>query len=79
MPYITSVERIGIRKGREEGLEEGRQQGQDEGKREALRTILRARFQAIPEVLEARFAAADGEALNPLLVRAGTVQSMDEL
>jgi flagellar biosynthesis/type III secretory pathway protein FliH len=87
MPYITSVERIGIRKGREEGLEEGRQQGlqqglqqgQDEGKREALRTILRARFQAIPEVIEARIAAADGEALNQLLVRAGTVQSVDEI
>ncbi len=31
MPYITSIERQGIPKGREEGLEEGGKKGREEG------------------------------------------------
>jgi len=31
MPYVTSVERIGIEKGRQEGIQEGIQQGIQEG------------------------------------------------
>ena len=37
MPYITSVERIGIEKGRREGLQEGRRDGLQDGLREGLR------------------------------------------
>jgi len=36
MPYITSVERIGIRKGKQQGIREGIQQGKEEGIREGL-------------------------------------------
>ena len=75
MAYITSVERIGLERGREEGREEGR----DEGKREALRRIVRARFQAVPAALERRIAEADGQALDQMLDRISVVQTIDDL
>lgn len=37
MDYITSVERIGIKKGFQQGVQEGRQEGLQEGKRLGLR------------------------------------------
>ena len=52
MPYITSVERIGLREGRLQGLEEGKLQGLEEGKlqgqRAMLRRLLQARFGTVP-------------------------------
>jgi len=36
MPYITSVERIGMKKGMEQGLQQGLQQGMEQGRREGL-------------------------------------------
>ncbi len=44
MPYITSVERIGMRKGREEGLQLGLQQGLQQG----LLETLDVRFGIVP-------------------------------
>ncbi len=67
MPYVTSVERIGLARGREEGL------------REALRRIVRARFQTVPEALEIRITAADRETLDQLIDRASVVQTVDDL
>ena len=36
MPYITSVERIGIQKGYEQGMEQGVQQGVQQGREEGI-------------------------------------------
>ncbi len=44
MQYITSVERIGIAKGRLEGLVEGRLEGESK----LLRKLLELRFGALP-------------------------------
>lgn len=67
MPYITSVERLGI------------EQGRDEGKREALRRIVRARFQTAPDALEQRITTATGATLDLLLDRALIVQTIADL
>jgi len=75
MPYVTSVERMGVARGRQEG----RQEGRDEGIREALRRVVRARFQTVPEALEQRIAEADRAALDRMLDRASVVQAVDEL
>jgi hypothetical protein len=75
MPYVTSVERIGLERGRLEGREEGR----EEGLREALRRIVRARFGAAPEALERRIAEADRAALDQMLDRVSVVQTVDDL
>jgi flagellar biosynthesis/type III secretory pathway protein FliH len=44
MPYITSVERIGMRKGMEKGLQQGLQQGLLEDGREMVLEALDERF-----------------------------------
>jgi hypothetical protein len=54
MRYVSSVERIGIEKGREQGREQGLQQGEAL----ALQRLLRKRFGAIPSEISARIAAA---------------------
>ncbi len=79
MPYITSIERLGVEKGLEQGLEQGLEKGRDEGKREALRRIVQARFGAAPEALERRIAEADRAALDQMLDRVSVVQAVDDL
>ncbi len=51
MDYITSVERIGMRKGMQQGLQQGLEQGLEQGKREGL-------WRAIRLGLDIRFGAA---------------------
>ncbi|NEO27688.1 MAG: transposase, partial [Kamptonema sp. SIO4C4] len=59
MPYVTSVERIGMEKGRQAGLQEGRQAGLQEGRqagryegiREDILEVLEVRFETVPEAL----------------------------
>ncbi len=49
VPYITSVERIGIEKGLQQGLQQGRQEGRQEGKGVLLQKQLQRRFGPLPE------------------------------
>ncbi len=63
MEYVTSVERIGIRKGIAIGHEQGRQEGRQEGKQEGLRDGL---LKGIGFTLEAKFGAAGLKLLRKL-------------
>jgi len=56
MPYITSVERIGIEKGLEQGRQEGRQEGLEQGLRQGL-------LDGIALALKIKFGAASAEIL----------------
>ncbi len=62
MPYVTSVERMGIEKGRQEGRLEGRLEGRQEGRLEGeaavLKRLLIRRFGPLPEWVEPRLAQA---------------------
>ncbi len=49
MQYITSVEKIGIAKGRIEGRLEGKLEGRIEGESKLLRKLLEQRFGALPK------------------------------
>ena len=70
MPYITSVERIGIRKGLEKGLQQGQQR--------SIIRILEVRFQDISlKVRELIGRIQDSEVLGNLLVQAVTTQSLE--
>ena len=71
MPYVTSVERIGVERGKQEGLEQG--------KRQAVLQVAQARFGAVPETLERQVAAADAAELDALLERVARAASIDEL
>lgn len=69
MPYITSVERFGIEKGREQGRAEERQ--------ESILRILEVRFVEVPaELKEQVRAIANLEVLAELLTQAVTTESL---
>jgi hypothetical protein len=73
MPYITSVERIGIRKGLEQGLE----QGVVQGRQSDIIRILEFRLENIPPRLrEIIGKIKNEEALGNLLIQAVTIQSL---
>ena len=85
-PYITSLERTGIRKGLEKGLEKGREQGLEQGLEkgrerglaESLRVVLEARFGAEAAALSGRLQNLSLAGLEALLPLAATVDSLEE-
>ncbi len=91
MPYLTSVERIGIEKGMESGIEKGIEKGLEKGRaigKEEGR--LEATLNGIQTALEIRFGAAamqlmpevraiqDADALNQILQGLKTAATIDE-
>ncbi|MCP1634380.1 hypothetical protein J2T32_002799, partial [Kerstersia gyiorum] len=64
MAYISSVERIGIRKGLEQGLHRGLEQGRHEGMAGLLREQLELRFGPLPDAGLTRLHQADGAMLR---------------
>ena len=72
MDYVTSVERIGIRKGMQQGLEQGLQQGLQQGMQQGKREGLWA---AIQFALEIRF----GTTGAALMKRICTIENLDLL
>ncbi len=75
MPYITSVERIGIRK----GIEQGRQEGIQQGEALLLRRQLARRFGELPPWAEERLAQADREALERWAERVLEAATIEEV
>ncbi len=79
MPYITSVERIGMKKGMEQGIKQGIEhgikqgieQGMEQGKREGL-------YEAISLGLELKF-GADGLALMERVLNIKSLEKLEEL
>ena len=71
--------------GREEGRKEGREEGREEGRREAaveatqraLRSVMRVRFGAPPEWVEAKILAADAETLHGWITLAAAAPNLD--
>ena len=77
MPYITSIERIGIEKGRQEGIQQGRQEGKQEGKQELLERQLTRRFGPLSAETRARLANAPLEQLGQWADNILDAQSLD--
>ncbi|MBF0293970.1 MAG: DUF4351 domain-containing protein [Magnetococcales bacterium] len=73
MQYVTSVERIGMRKGerigRLEGRVEGRVEGRLEGKAEMLLKQLQVRFGSVPDPVRERVSSAEIEELDAWAVK----------
>jgi len=78
MPYITTAERIGMRKGLEEGRKQGLQEGMLEEARELVLEALEERFGVVPEDLEEVVRGQkDREVLrrwHRLAIRAGSLE-----
>ena len=51
MPYITSVERIGMEKGMQQGVEKGMQQGLQQGMQQMVLDALDERFGELPDTV----------------------------
>jgi hypothetical protein len=73
MRYVTSAERIGIRK----GIERGRQEGRQEGQRELLEQLLAARFGRLPEWVAGKLVAAEPARLAGWARRVLTAESLE--
>lgn len=74
MPYVTSVERRGIRKGVQQGIQQGIRNA-----REALVEILEARFETVPApIAEVVNRTEDLSSLKLLLTKAATAASLEE-
>jgi hypothetical protein len=76
MPYVTSVERLGIEKGWQQGLQQGLEQGLQQGRQQGLQQgllqgeaavlsrLLAKRFGSLPTALQDRLAHATQEQLE---------------
>ncbi len=67
MPYVTSVERIGIRKGIQQGLEQGLEQGRA------------AERQLLLRLTRKRFGDTSAEAITPLLAQIQDTAVLEDL
>jgi len=67
MPYVTSVERIGIRKGIQQGIEQGIQQGLQQERHLLLRLTRK------------RFGSEVADQSQPLLARIADAQTLEDL
>jgi len=79
MPYVTSVERIGIQKGLEQGRQEGRQEGRKEGEAAILLRLIALRFGPPTEEVCARIEAADADTLLDWSARILTAERVDDI
>lgn len=66
-------------KGVEQGLEQGIEQGEENGVRRALRFLLRRRFGALPQDLDARLETLSEDELMQLLEQATEVSRLSDL
>ena len=79
MPYITSVERIGLRKGREEGLQQGLQPLLQQGLQQMVIDALEVRFEEIPSLIsESIHQTKDPDRLKALHRQAIRSRSLEE-
>jgi hypothetical protein len=80
MPYITSIERFGIEKGRKQGRAEGRQEGQLLNCRQNILDLIEVRFGRVPRVIRQRVnTEVDLEKLRRWLREAAIISSLAEL
>ena len=77
MQYVTSVERMGIAKGRQEGLQEGQQKGLLEGEAEMLGLMLKHRFGELSDAVVNRLRHASEDQLKVWLISAISAPNLD--
>jgi flagellar biosynthesis/type III secretory pathway protein FliH len=79
MPYVTSVERIGIQKGIQKGIEKGIEQGLLQGRQEAVLEILDTRFGSVPSfIAESVRKIKDYSTLRELIKKAAIIDSIGD-
>jgi flagellar biosynthesis/type III secretory pathway protein FliH len=83
MPYITSIERMGIEKGIQQGWQEGRQQGLQEGFQQGevfvLTHLLTRRFGPLPDWATERLTQASREESEQWTERVLEAQRLEDI
>lgn len=77
--YVTSVERLAIKRGIEQGLERGLERGRAEGRAALLGRQLTRRFGSLPAAITERLAHANAEQLDLWAERVLDADSLDEV
>jgi hypothetical protein len=77
--YVSSGERIGIKKGIQQGLQQGRQEGVQQGEALALQKLLVRRFGALPASAVEQIANARAELLEVWLDRVLDAATLEEV
>ena len=78
MPYVTSIERVGMKKGMQQGMEQGLQRGSVRSTREAVIEILKTWFGEIPDSITATLdSMEDALTLKTLLKEAVLAPSLE--
>jgi len=81
MPYLTSIERLAIERGRQEGQREGRREGEVHGRAALLAIQLVKRFGPLSEAIQVRLGQATPEQLDhwgERLLEAATLDAVFE-
>jgi hypothetical protein len=79
MQYVTTAERIGIRKGHQQGHQEGRQEGRQEGEARILLRQITLKFGPPSEEVRRQIQTADAETLLRWSERILTAQGLDDV
>ncbi len=79
MRYVTHIERMGIKKGREQGLEKGREQGLQQEAHKLIALMLKTRFGAIPKWAEEKLSDAATDELENWGVRLISAKKIEDV
>jgi len=79
MPYVTSVERIGIEKGMQQGIQQGMQQGMQQGSMKLLVRQIAKRFQVKPDAVYSILVGLKTEEIEELGERFLDAESLDQI
>jgi predicted transposase YdaD len=79
MPYITSIERMGIEKGLQAGRQQGLQEGFQQGEAFLLTHLLVRRFGPLPGWATERLAQASREELEQWVERGLDAQRLEDV
>ncbi len=79
MRFVSSLEKLAIKKGMEQGMQQGMQQGRVEGSLYILRQLLERRFGQLPAWAESRLTTAtqaDIEAWTATFIGANAIEEV---
>jgi hypothetical protein len=79
MPYVTSIERRGIEKGKQEGMQQGMQQGLQQGEAKVLVHLIERKFGELPDTYRRQISEADEEIILLWSDRLLTAQTLEQI
>jgi hypothetical protein len=79
MTYVTSVERVRLKREREQGIQIGREEGREEGSVKLLAAQLTRKFGATPDWAQVRLAEADEATLNRWALQVLDAQRIEDV